>query len=348
MLKAGVIGCGFISQNKYLPVLSKLKDRVELVGICDLNKRLLEKVAQKFGISKKFTDVNEFLESRNPDFVVIATPTSTHCHLACNCLRMGADVLVEKPMALTFNECDEMIKEAKRHGRKIGIMHNYLFNPAFMKARQLFEDGEIGKFVSIRVLLSTSLEDFPSDRDHWTHRLPVGVIDETGPHGLYLALSYLENVNSVCVNFKKLLKDYPWLIAEDFEVNLVGENGMGSIRFLYASETTDTWIEIFGTKGLIKLNLLSRNVFKIIRPNYKPLTVLKSELKILSDSFLNIVKNSLSYLFAPTIDAHYNGISKFISWLSNDSSYPADGEKGKEVVRVLELVNREILKKKEN
>jgi len=344
--KTAIIGCGLISQTKYLPIMTHLKN-VEVVGICDLNKELLWSMGKKYEIKNLYTDLEQLLKEQKPDIVVVATPTKTHCDIAVKSIKKGAHVLIEKPMALTVEECDKIIETAEKYNRKVGVMHNQIFNPAFLKAIESVKGLQIGKFVGIRILLATSIDDFPSDKNHWTHKLPAGVIDETGPHGIYLALAFLKNVTSLNVRFKKLLDEYPWLIGEDFEVQLEGENGLGSIRFLYGSKTTDTWIEIFGTNGFIKVDLQSRKFLRFSRPNLDAKTILFSELKVMFQSTFNLIKNSLGYLFSLKINPHYNGIIKFIDWISGKSDYPSDAKQGREVVRLMEKINKEILKIKD-
>lgn len=343
--KASIIGCGLISNRKYLPIITKLKD-VEVVGICDLNKELIESAGKRYKIKNLYTDFDILLKEKKPDIVVVATPTKTHCDIAIKSIKNGAHVLIEKPMALTVEECDKIIEIAKKYNKKVGVMHNQIFNPAFQRAIELFKIGEIGEFLGIRILLSTSINDFPSDKNHWAHKLPAGVIDETGPHGVYLALSFLKNVTSVDVKFKKLLNNYPWLLSEDFEIQLIAENGIGSIRFLYGSRVPDTWIEIFGTEGIIKIDLLSRKTAIIKRSWYDPYNVLKSEVSLIYQNITNLIKNCFNYLFSQSIDSHYNGIIRFINWVKNKSDYPANAEQGKMVVRIMEEINKTILNKR--
>ena len=152
MIRTCIVGCGEIATQKYLPILGKMGDVATVGAICDLDEKQLEGAAQRFGISKTYTQFDKMIAEEQPDVVVICTPPGTHKFLTVAALSAGANVLVEKPMALTSEDCDEMIDAARQHGKKLGVMHNQLFNPAFMEAGDILSRGEIGKFIGMRIL----------------------------------------------------------------------------------------------------------------------------------------------------------------------------------------------------
>ena len=71
----------------------------------------------------------------------------------------GSHVIMEKPMALKASDCEEMIKIAKEKDLKLSVVHNDLFHPPFIKAKELVEKGEIGEFRGMRIFLSTPKHD---------------------------------------------------------------------------------------------------------------------------------------------------------------------------------------------
>src|SRR5438093_172423 len=98
MMKAGVIGCGLIATRKYLPILSRMRQDVQLVGICDLDGQIVARAAASFPEPHTYTDSAIMLAAERPDLVVVCTPPASHTHLVTQALRAGAHVLVEKPM----------------------------------------------------------------------------------------------------------------------------------------------------------------------------------------------------------------------------------------------------------
>lgn len=84
-----------------------------MIAVSDIDPKKARTFAEKYGVSKFFSDYVDLLEISDLDFVDICTPTSTHSLLACETVKFGHNVLVEKPMALTTAECEKMILESK-------------------------------------------------------------------------------------------------------------------------------------------------------------------------------------------------------------------------------------------
>lgn len=96
-------------------------------------------------------DVESLLRDDRIDAVVICTPTFTHADLVVSAAQAGKHVLVEKPMALTLGDCRRMIDECSRSGVKLAVGQTLRFWGAFLRARQLVEEGAIGKPWSAQV-----------------------------------------------------------------------------------------------------------------------------------------------------------------------------------------------------
>ena len=338
MLKTAIVGCGLISNDKYLPILRGLKDKVTIVGLCDLNEDILRKVAVKFGVTNAYTDFSEMLSEQRPDLVIICTPPRTHAGLAIKAVQGGAHVLVEKPMATSTAECDTMIDASIRCGKKLGVMHNQLFNPAVEQARDLISNGTVGQFLGMRIFLMTSVDYMTSQQDHWAHKLPGGVVGETGPHAVYLSLAFLKNVRDVQVRVKKLLPEYPWSIGEDIRFDLIADNGMSSVTLAYGSIQTAAEVDIIGTEGLLKLDLQTRTLVEHKRPDLTAGVVGKSVLSTAYQMTKALVLNGARYAFSRSLDPHYLGIKRFLDHLSGDADYPATGEDGRQVIATMEMM----------
>ncbi len=125
-LRIGVVGVGHLGKE-HARILATLPD-VELVAVADPNVAQAEAVAQRCG-SRAFSDPRALLPL--VDAAVIAAPTSHHHALAIDFLRRGLPLLVEKPMAQTVRQADEMIELAQRHGTLLQVGHIERFNPAF-------------------------------------------------------------------------------------------------------------------------------------------------------------------------------------------------------------------------
>lgn len=345
MHRVAVAGCGLISISKYLPILCRIKDRVSIVGICDLNRSVLGQSASTFGIPHAYVDFSEML-SQGPDIVIVCTPPSTHAGLAIEAIERGAHVLVEKPMALTLADCNKMVEAAARCHRKLGVMHNQVFNPAFETAREAVAHGHVGDFLGMRIFLMTSVHEMTADPEHWAHRLPGGMVGETGPHAVYLSLAFLERVTDVHVRLKKHLPEHNWSVGEDIRFDLIAENGFSSTTLIYGSNQTAAEVDIIGTTGMLRVDLQARIAVNHNRsqdiPGVRPRAILKSFINNLFQTTTAFFMNGLRYTFSESLDGHSIGIKRFLDYVEDKDAYPATGEEGKQVQEVMEMVTSEM------
>jgi predicted dehydrogenase len=142
--KVAVIGLGGIAQLVHLPYLSKIEN-VEITAVAEVNKNRLNTIADKFNIKERYKDHNELLANCDTSTIIIATPTNTHKEIAIACLKAGRDVLVEKPLARTYNESKLIVDAAKKYKRKIMVGMNLRYRPDAMILKSLVSAGEIGQ-----------------------------------------------------------------------------------------------------------------------------------------------------------------------------------------------------------
>ncbi len=132
-LRIAAIGTGSLGRHharNYAELAAQ--EKLEFVGVCDLDQGTADKLANEHS-AQAFTDWRNLLDK--VDAVSIATPTETHCEIACAFLAKGVHVLVEKPMALSVAECDEMIAVAEKSGAKLMVGQLERFNPAMVALR---------------------------------------------------------------------------------------------------------------------------------------------------------------------------------------------------------------------
>ena len=132
-LRAAAIGVGSLGRHHARNYAELAREgRIEFVGACDLNEETVTQIASENG-SASFTDWRELLG--RVDLVSVATPTETHREIACAFLEQGVHVLVEKPMALSVEESDQMITAAEISGAKLMVGHLERYNPAMVALR---------------------------------------------------------------------------------------------------------------------------------------------------------------------------------------------------------------------
>jgi len=339
-LKVGVVGCGFVAKKRHIPAFLRLKKDVDLCAVCDLNEEVAGAVAKEFRIPHVYSDVSEMLSKEGLDVVDICTPPQVHAPIAVEAMESGCHVLLEKPMALQVSDCDDMIKASEKYGSKLSVVHNQLFYPPFMKALELVNSGAVGKLTGMRVSSFTHRKDFMPLKDHWIHRLPGGVLGETGPHVVYMSLEFLKNVNDVSVFSSKSL-EYPWVLYDDYRIELVGENMTSSIIISHANDFTAFEVELFGTEASIYMDLQSMLLIKRRRENLTPISVASSSLNMAWQMTKGVLTNAFRVMINQSMLGHDIMIEKFVKSIINDQPVPVTPEEGRETTRIMErIVNK--------
>ncbi len=145
-LKAAVIGVGNMGLN-HARVLSEI-DGVDLVAVADKNARA-EAHGRRYW-KRFYTDYHELLQKERPDFVTLAAPTIHHHRIGLDVLAAGIPLLIEKPLALTIEEADDLIAAAREHDVLLAVGHIERFNPAVQELRARIEAGELGKIYKVK------------------------------------------------------------------------------------------------------------------------------------------------------------------------------------------------------
>lgn len=138
----------------------------EIAAICDGNEEHLRAAGERYSIptEKQYADYRDLLGRSDIDAVAIAVPDQQHRELSCAFLRAGKHVLCEKPMALTREDTEEMIRAADDSGRQLMIGQICRFTPAFEKAKELVADGTLGELYFIE---SEYAHDYMKLVDNW-------------------------------------------------------------------------------------------------------------------------------------------------------------------------------------
>ena len=151
-LRVAVVGCGGVARTQHLPAYRKLAARtsVQIVALCDVDETRAHAVADEFG-GTPYTSVDSMLETERPDVVDVCTPEDKHTAPVLAALEAGAHVLCEKIMAESLESGRTMVRAARDRGRLLGVDYNYRFMPAFARARQLVDSGELGEIAILGV-----------------------------------------------------------------------------------------------------------------------------------------------------------------------------------------------------
>ena len=167
MLRTAVIGVGHLGrQHARIHAALAAEGVSRFVSVCDIDKQRAREVGEEWNVSST-TDRDSLVGK--VDAVSLAVPTESHCSLACELLEAGIHVLVEKPIARTLAEADQMISAAKTGGANLQVGHAERFNPALVALRPqvnnpvYFEIHRVGQFtmrsLDIDVVLDLMIHD---------------------------------------------------------------------------------------------------------------------------------------------------------------------------------------------
>jgi predicted dehydrogenase len=179
-LQFGLVGLGYWGPN-LLRVLTDLPD-AEVRWICDLDPGRLARFSRRYPSAATTGEFQDLLDDPELDAILIATPVFTHFDLATRALRAGKHTFVEKPLASSATEADQLLAIAAERGRTLMCGHTFVYSPPVRAVKSLLREGELGNvyFISSsRVNLGL-------------HQPDVSVIWDLGPHDFSILLAWLE------------------------------------------------------------------------------------------------------------------------------------------------------------
>lgn len=256
-MKYALIGCGRISPNH---ISAAINNNLDIVAICDiLEEKMKEKKEMFEEISnvKEYVDYKEMLEKEKPTLVAIATESGKHAQIAIDCLNMGANVIIEKPIALSLEDADKIIATAEKNNLKVCACHQNRFNKAIQKIRKSLENGDFGKLLhgTAHIRWNRNIDYYKQASWRGTWEQDGGALMNQCIHNIDLLRWMMGNdVVEVMAYTDRLLHDY--IEAEDLGIAIIKfANGSYGIiegtTNVYPKNLEET-LYIFGEKGTAK------------------------------------------------------------------------------------------------
>jgi len=150
MLNVAIIGAGAIAPRHVQGYL-QFQNRCKIVALCDLYPEKAEAMRDKYGLDAKVVkDYKELLQA-GIDLVSVCMPPSFHAPVAIDFLHAGSHVIVEKPMAASLQECDDMIEAAQQSGKILSVVAQNRFREPMMKLKHVLDSGLAGKILHAQV-----------------------------------------------------------------------------------------------------------------------------------------------------------------------------------------------------
>lgn len=261
MINWGIIGCGKVTEVKSGPAFSKVRDST-LIAVMRRDAALAEDYARRHNVTKFYSSASDLINDKDINAVYIATPPGSHAKYAIETIKAGKPVYIEKPMAVSYDECIKINNAAEKYNIPVFVAYYRRALPGFLLVKEMIENGSIGK---VR-LVQMQLFKYPS-KDEKTGKLPWRVDPEVsgGGHFFDLAshqldwLDYvfgpIQKIKSIALNQAGLYKAEDLVTAEFvFSDNIVGT---GNWCFSVSSDSERDIIEIVGDGGSIKFSTFS-------------------------------------------------------------------------------------------
>ena len=317
-MKYALIGCGRIATNHVKAVIN---NGLEFTAACDLLPEAIENLLAKHGLEKdpaiaRYTDYRKMLDEHPEiELAAVATESGVHAQIALECIDRGINVIIEKPMAMSMADADEIIRRSREKGVKVSVCHQNRFNVAVQQMRQALEAGRFGKLshgsVHVRWNRGKQYYDQAPWRGKWAS--DGGCLFNQCIHGIDLLRWMMgDEVEEVYGVTSRQFHDY--LECEDIGMAVVKfKNGaVGTIEGtvnVYPKNLEET-LYLFGETGTVKLGGTSTNNIDVW--NFADETELDSRNKGLQEATSNVYGNGHTSLYADVIDAVKNDRQPYI------------------------------------
>ncbi len=307
-MKYALIGCGRIATNHIKAVLN---NDLTLAAVCDVDPAHMESLLAKHDLQKdasirRYTDYQNMLEEVNPELVGIATESGIHAEIALNCIDHGVHCIIEKPIAMSMADADEIIRRAEEKKVKVAACHQNRFNLAVQETRKALEAGRFGRLShgSIHVRWNRN-EDYYAQapwRGKWA--LDGGALMNQCIHGIdLLRWMFGDEVEEVYGATRQQFHRY--LEAEDVGMAVVKfKNGaiatIEGTTNVYPRNLEET-LYLFGEKGTVKIGGKSTNNIDVW--DFSDETGEDVSNKHLQEVTSNVYGNGHTSLYADMIEA---------------------------------------------
>lgn len=270
-MRYALIGCGRIA-GRHLTAARAAS--LEVVAVCDpvleRGRELLRRTGLGESGARIYADHRELLDRERPELAAVAAESGVHARVALDCLDAGAHVIVEKPIALSLSDADEMIRRAGERGLCLVPCHQNRFNPAVMALRRALDAGRFGRLSHAALTLRWNRDDAYYRQADWRGRWASdgGILMNQCIHGIDL-LRWMGEGEPEWVCGALARRMHPRIETEDVGIAAVRFSGgmLATIEGsgnLYPSNLEET-LSVFGERGTARLGGAAANRIEVWR-----------------------------------------------------------------------------------
>ncbi len=258
MINVGIVGCGRIIEDGHAPAFQKLTDRFKVVAVADTTPDRRDTVGDMLDVpvDNRLANWNDLLALDEVELVDMALPHFLHLESAVAAAKSGKKILMEKPMATSMDEADQIMEAIREHDATACIAHNYLYRNSVMTALKLIEEGAIGEpfFFRQGAFMPRHYAGTATYDSGWrakSGRSGGGALIDNAYHYLYLAAAFIGSpVASVFTKMDTFVHDID--VEDTVLMSLTHANGrFSAIETGWSTGAAEPVDEIHGTEGTI-------------------------------------------------------------------------------------------------
>lgn len=307
-IRVAVIGTGSIAKRVHIPAYLNNK-HTRLIALVDTDKEKAKRTARKFNVDKVFSSIDALFEKEEIDAVSVCTPPDTHAGVALKAFDNGADVLCEKPLAVSVDDGKAMVKASQAKGKTLMVGFHRRFLPNYRKAKECILRGDLGHVYCVEDHYVEPNPLFDWAKSEWFFRPGTGgVLLDLAPH-VFDMLNYMFDSYPIAVSaHASTFLDSP---VEDTCAFLVeyseGRVGIGVVSWLSSMVTVNTNILGTGQDLYVSPSFFFRSSSVDVRE--------VSLFRAASESLLSMKFPNLSFLRTRRADPYQREIDYFIECL---------------------------------
>lgn len=303
-----LIGCGRIATNHIKAVKN---NNLTLVAVCDTSPEQMQQLLEKHDLQndssiKRYTDYKQMIEENRIELIGIATESGIHAEIALYCIDHGIHVIIEKPMAMSMSDADEIIRLSREKNVKVSACHQNRFNIAVQEMRKALEAGRFGKIShgSIHVRWNRDENYYKQATWRGTWEQDGGALMNQCIHGIDLLRWMMgDEIEEVYGVTRQQFHHY--LEAEDLGMAVVKfKNGavatIEGTTNVYPQNLEET-LYLFGENGTVKLGGKSTNNIDVW--DFADETDADLKNKGLEEATSNVYGNGHTSLYADVMEA---------------------------------------------
>lgn len=221
----GVVGCGLIADTHVEAILAACPNTA--ISVCDPLAGKAELLRRKYKLKSAYLSIDELLEREKPFSMHILSPPRLHVEHAIKSMDSGAHVLVEKPVALTTEEVDELYRFAREHAKILCADHSLLRQPSIVKMMEIMKEEPANKVLHVNCFYGMDLDSMTYaaiHQKHWKRSLPGGPLIDTAIHPISLAVELTGQPSEIRTRYFGFRGS-----AEELHFCWAGDKGIASV-----------------------------------------------------------------------------------------------------------------------